>query len=100
MLLQVQRVDFSASHASTEQTVKCTESSWVLPPTLHKKDANKLKYKLSMAFGENNIFAGDCRVAEMKSSMVIPNENDRVTDLKQNGKILTDKKHFLQKRYH
>ena len=103
VFLQVQRVDFTASHASAEQTVKCTESSWVLPHTLHKEDANKLKYKLSMAFGENKIFAGDRRVAEMKSSLVTPNEKDQVTDLKQNGiitKILTNKKHFLQKRYH
>ena len=98
VFLQVQRVDFSELRASAEQTVKCTESSWVLQNALHKEDASKLKYKLSIAFGENKIFAGDRRVAEMKSSMVTPNVNDQVTDLKQNGiitKVLTTKKQLL-----
>ena len=102
VFLQVQRVDFSESHASAEQTGKCTDNFCFLPHTLHKEDANRLKYKLSMAFGENKIFAGDRRVAEMKSSVVTPYERDQVTDLKQNGiitKILTKKKRLLN-HYH
>lgn len=85
VFLQVKRF-----HSSTQQEVRDSKESFVLPSTLNRDDADKLKDKFLAAFGKDKISAGNRRFAQLKSSLVIPNEGDQVTDLDlvYNGTIL------------
>ena len=75
VFLQVQRF-----YSSTQPEVD-SKNSFVLPTTLHRDDADKLKDKFLVAFGKDKISAGDRRFAQLESSLVIPNVGDKVTDL-------------------
>ena len=88
VFLQVQRFDPS----SNEQEMKGVKDSIILPSALHPDDANRLKKKLYIAFGDERGFAGDRNVAEMESSVVTPSQGDQVTDLVRNG-IITELDH-------
>ena len=76
VFLQVQRF-----YSSTQQEVRDSKDSFVLPSTLHRDDADNLKEKFFVAFGKDKISAGNRRFAQLESSLVTPNEGDQVTDL-------------------
>jgi len=75
VFLQVQRF-----YSSTQQEVRDSKDSFVLPSTLHRDDADKLKEKFLVAFGKDKISAGNRRFAQLESSLAPPNEGDQVTD--------------------
>ena len=76
VFLQVQRF-----YSSTQQEVRDSKDSFVLPTTLHKDDGDNLKEKFLVAFGKDKISAGNRRFVQLGSSLVTPNVGDQVTDL-------------------
>ena len=76
MFLQVQRF-----FSSTQQEVRDSKDSFVLPSSLHRDDADNLMEKFWVAFGKDKISAGNRRFAQLESSLVTPNVGDQVTDL-------------------
>ena len=76
VFLQVQRF-----YSSTQQEVRDSKDSFVLPTTLRRDDGDSLIDKFLVALGKDKISAGNRRFAQLRSSLVTPNIGDQVTDL-------------------
>ena len=87
VFLQVQRYDASEP-VPAEQQVKGSSDCYILPSVLCQVDANNLKHKFYSAFGKDKMYGGDCSIAKMESSVLIPTKNDKVFDLAQTGTLL------------